>query len=354
MQYSLLGRTGLNVSRVCLGTMTWGQQNAEAEGHQQLDYAQERGINFIDTAEIYAVPCRTETYGHTEKIIGRWLSQKQGIRDQIVLATKVAGSSLPWVRGGNKLDGENIRRAIDSSLKRLCTDYVDLYQLHWPERVFPHFGRNHAGMIDFAAESSAEIEDNLIDILTALDEIVKVGKVRYVGLSDDTAWGIMKYLSLANQHTLPRMQSIQNEYSLLDRSDDPYVAEVCVREDVAYLPWSPLATGLLSGKYQNHARPEGSRWALEETMGTNAFKYRGTQQALDAVEGYLKIAKKYGLDVCQMALKFCDLQNFVTSTIIGATTMEQLKSNIDAFDLELSSEIMSEIDAVYRAFPIPF
>lgn len=355
MEYSRLGRTGLDVSRVCLGTMTWGQQNTEAEGHEQMDYAvNERGVNFFDTAELYSIPIRAETYGRTEEIIGTWF-QKSGKRQNVILATKVAGQGPQWIRGGVTLTGDSVREAVEGSLGRLQTDYIDLYQLHWPNRVFPHFGRNHAGVIDFAAENLSEIEDNLLDIQRAIDEVVKAGKVRHFGLSNETAWGIMKYNEQAKEFNLPRAQSVQNEFSLLDRSDDPYVAEVCVHEEVAYLPWSPLAAGILSGKYQDGIKPKGSRGHTEEELGMVSGLWRlGSSLTLEAVDQYLAVAKKHGLDVCQMALKFVDKQSFVTSTIIGATTMEQLKTDIDAFDIELSDEVMADIDKVYRQFPMPY
>lgn len=353
MKYSKLGRTGLDVSRVCLGTMTWGEQNSEADGHEQMDYAVERGINFFDTAEMYAVPPQESTYGKTEEIIGTWF-QKSKKREEVILATKVAGGGLPWVRDAEGITGDAVRHAIDASLTRLQTDYVDVYQLHWPNRPFPHFGRNAGGQIDFTSNDSARIEDDLMDIHMAINEIVKAGKVRHFGLSDDSAWGIMKYNELAKVNDFPRVQSIQNEFSLLNRSDDPYLAEVCVREGVAYLPWSPLAVGLLSGKYADGKVPKGTRWSVEDSIGARMVRFRDNPQTHAAVDGYLKVAKKHDLDPCQMALKFIDKQNFVTSTIIGATKMEQLKSNIDAFDIELSDDVMADIDVVYRQFPIPF
>jgi aryl-alcohol dehydrogenase-like predicted oxidoreductase len=353
MQYSKLGVTDLKISRVCLGTMTWGQQNTEAQAHEQMDYAVSRGVNFFDTAELYAVPTSAPTQGLTEEYIGSWF-QKSKKRSDIILATKVAGPGVPWIRGGKPLTGQSVREAVEGSLKRLKTDYIDLYQLHWPNREAPHFGKNHAGKIDFAAAKTQEIEDNLIDILSALDDVVKSGKVRHIGLSDDTAWGIMKYLSLSDKKGLPRMQSIQNEFSLLNRSDDPYVAEVCVRENVSYLPWSPLACGLISGKYAGGKIPEGTRWHYEKKVRDNFDSFRNVKDSHDAVAAYIDIAKKHGLDVCQMALKFCDMQSFVTSTIIGATKMDQLKSNIDAFDISLSNEVMKEIDSVYKRYPIPY
>ncbi|MBE2191754.1 MAG: aldo/keto reductase [Alphaproteobacteria bacterium] len=353
MKFSKLGTTGLDISRVCLGTMTWGQQNSEDQAHQQMDYALDKGINFFDTAELYAVPTSAATQGKTEEFIGTWF-QKNSNRKDIILASKVAGPGIPWIRNASPLTGKSVSEAIEGSLKRLQTDYIDLYQLHWPNRPFPHFGQNRAGLIDFAKEDSKQIEDNLLDILEALGKIVKDGKVRFIGLSDDSAWGIMKYLQLADQKSLPRIQSIQNEFSLLNRSDDPYVAEVCVRENVSYLPWSPLATGMLSGKYQNGQIPEGSRWHTEKQLRDEFDSFRKTPVALSAVGEYMSIAAKHNLSVTQMALKFVDMQNFVTSTIIGATSMEQLKSNIDAFNITLTDEVIKEIESVYRKYPIVY
>jgi aryl-alcohol dehydrogenase-like predicted oxidoreductase len=352
MEFSPLGTTDISVSRVCLGTMTWGERNTQEEAFEQMDYALQAGVNFFDTAELYAVPPRAQTYGKTEEIIGNWF-QVRGERSKVVLATKVAGPSFPWIRSGNKLDRTNILAAADASLKRLKTDYIDLYQLHWPMRQFPHFGRNHAGMIRFSKDNTTEITENCLEILETLNELVKSGRVRYVGLSDDSAWGIMKYLQLAEGTDLPRMQSIQNEFSLLNRSDDPYVAEVCVREQVSYLPWSPLATGLLTGKYQS-GLPENSRWALEKSLGVGISSSRGTARSHAAVAGYVEVAAQAALDPTQMALKFCDQQDFVTSTIIGATNVEQLKHDIAAFDLKLDEQTMREIDRIYRDHPIPY
>lgn len=348
MKYSKLGSSDLNVSRVCLGTMTWGKQNTEAEGHEQMDYAITQGINFFDTAEMYAVPPSADTYGKTETIIGTWF-KKRGKRDDIILATKLAGAGFDYVRGGSYVDGKNIRKAVEDSLTRLQTDYIDLYQLHWPNRPFPHFGKNNAGEIDFTKVNAAKETKNFLDVLETLNDFIKQGKIRHIGLSDDSAWGISKYIELAGKHNLPRMTSIQNEFSLLKRSDDPYLVEVCVMEEVAYLPWSPLAQGMISGKYLNGARPEGTRWAIDSRP-----PFRDTPDANKAVQAYIDVAKKHGLDVCQMALKFVDKQNFVTSTIIGATRMDQLKSDIAAFDLELSEDVMKDIDEVYRQYPMPY
>lgn len=353
MQYTTLGKTDVKISRICLGTMTWGEQNSETDAHMQMDYALERGVNFWDTAEMYAVPPSERTFGKTEEYIGSWF-KKSGKRDKVVLATKVAGPGIPWIRGGkNKIDGGNIRAAIEGSLRRLQTEYVDLYQLHWPNRPFPHFQNARAGKIDFTTTTTQKEEDNFLDVLHTLDNLVGQGKIRHIGLSDDSAWGISKYIALSEKHGLPRVASIQNEFSLLCRRDDPYVAETCVREGLSYLPWSPLATGMISGKYAGGKTPEGTRWHIEKTVGQSG-SWRGNPISHAAVQAYCEVAEKHGLDVCQMALKFCDMQNFVASTIIGATTMEQLKNNIDAFDITLSNDVLKDIDGVYRQYPIPF
>lgn len=349
MKTNPLGKTGLEVSEICLGTMTWGVQNDESDGHAQMDYALDRGINFFDTAEMYAVPPAPETFGKTEEIIGTWFASRKN-RDKVILASKVAGPGLHWVRGGDyKIDKANINQALEGSLKRLQTDYIDLYQLHWPNRSFPSFGRHWPGSVDFTQDSTAEIEDNFLEVLHALQSHVKAGRIRHVGLSNETAWGTMKYLELAEKHNLPRMESVQNEYSLLRLHDDPWLAEVCVREDVAYLPWSPLAGGMLSGKYLDGARPEGSRWSLGDR-----YNSRDTEAGQNAVREFLNIAERHHLDVCQMALAYVRQQHFVTSTIIGATSMEQLKVNIDSADLVLPDTVKAEIQAVCRKYPIPY
>lgn len=343
-----LGRTGLNVTDICLGTMTWGNQNTEAEGHEQMDYALAQGINFFDTAEVYAVPPSAETYGKTEEIIGTWFKAR-GTRDKVILASKMAGKGTSWVRNGDPQSGKAATIAIDGSLKRLQTDYIDLYQLHWPNRPFPHFANHGAGKINFAAVNREEDDAAMLGILQAIGDAQKAGKIRHFGLSNDSAWGVMNYLRLAEKYNLPRVESIQCEFSVLNRNDDPHLAEVCVREDVAYLPWSPLGGGLLTGKYANGARPAGARWTVDPRL-----PHRDTPAAHEAVAAYIALAKKHNLDVCQMGIAFCRQQNFVTSTIIGATTMDQLKTDIAAKDLILSPEVMTGIDAIYRAYPLPF
>lgn len=349
MRYSTLGNTGLSVSRICLGTMTWGRQNTEAEGHEQMDYATTNGVNFFDTAEMYAVPPTPDTYGKTEQIIGTWFASRKN-RDKIILATKIAGSGMAWVRDGkSKIDRANILQAVEGSLNRLQTDYIDLYQLHWPNRPYPHFRNHWGGAVDFTTQTTAEIEDNFLDVLQTLTELVRAGKIRHAGLSNETPWGVMAYNRIATQNGLTPMVSMQNEYSLLNRVDEPWMAETCIRDNIAYLSWSPLAGGFISGKYANGARPAGSRWSLDTRP-----LHRDSDNAHKAVTEYHAVAKKHGLDPCQMALKFCDMQPFVTSTIIGATSMDQLKSNMNAFDLDLSHDALADIDRVYRNYPIPY
>lgn len=346
MLFRPLGRTGLNVSLICLGTMTWGRQNTEAEGHAQMDYALGRGVNFFDTAEMYAVPPNAETYGKTEAIIGTWF-KKTGNRSKVILATKVAGPGLPWVRGGKAvIDRKNIKEALESSLKRLQTDYIDLYQLHWTNRGSYAFNQLWAYAPKFKPD---EVRENFVEVLETLGELVKEGKIRHAGLSNETAWGTMNWLRLSEERGLPRMASIQNEYSLLYRLFEPDMHEIAMAEDIGLLAWSPLATGMLSGKYLNGKRPKGSRWTLLSNGSA-----RDTLQANDAVRAYMAVAKKHRLDVCQMALAFVNSRPFVTSNIIGATTMQQLKTNIDSVDLVLSPEVLADIDEVRRDFPIPY
>ncbi len=345
MKYNRLGRTGLDVSVICLGTMTWGRQNNEAEGHEQMDYALSQGVNFFDTAEMYAIPPTRDTYGRTEEIIGAWFAARKN-RGQVILATKVAGDGLSWIRGGQGIDRKNILAAVEGSLKRLQTDYIDLYQLHWPNREAYHFNNHWDYDPGFAPP---EIEENFLEVLRTLDELIRAGKIRHAGLSNETAWGTMKYLQLARDHNLPRMVSIQNEYSLLCRLFDFDLQEVARCEDIGLLAWSPLATGMLSGKYLNGARPEGSRWNLPPSRSS-----RDTEVANEAVRDYIAVAKKHRLDVTQMALAFVNRQKFLTSTIIGATTMEQLKSNIDSINLDLGGDVLNDLETVRKKYPIPY
>ena len=343
METRPLGRTGIRVSRICLGTMTWGEQNTEKQAHAQLDFARERGVTFIDTAEMYPVPPKAETQGRTEAYIGSWLEARGG-RDKVVLATKAAGPA-EWVRhlrGGPRFSRDHLERALEDSLRRLKTDYVDLYQLHWPERKTNYFGQR--GYVHDADSTFTPFEE----VLETLDGFVQAGKVRAVGLSNESAWGAMAWLRAAETGAGPRMASIQNPYSLLNRGFEVGLAEVAVREDCGLLAYSPLAFGTLSGKYLGGARPAGARLTLFPAYE----RYTGPQ-AIDATEAYVDIARRHGLDPAQMALAYVTSRPFVTSNIIGATTMEQLESNLDSDALILSDEVLAEIEAIQDAHPDP-
>lgn len=346
MQYRKLGRTGLEVSLIGLGTMTWGRQNTQDEGFEQMDYALEQGINFFDTAEMYAVPPNAETYGKTETIIGNWFNARKN-REKVILATKIAGPGMAWVReGNNTIDRKNILLAVEGSLTRLKTDYIDLYQLHWPNRGSYHFGQ----IWDYAPNfDKAAVEANFIEVLETLDELIKAGKIRHIGLSNETAWGTCKWLELSEKYKLPRMASIQNEYSLMARHFEPDLSEISLHEDCGLLAWSPLTRGLISGKYLNGAMPEGTRLAIDSRK-----EHRANPQTDATIEAYMALAKEHHLDVCQMALAFVNQQPFVTSNLIGATSMEQLKSNIDSINLTLSQEVIDGIKTVRRRFPMSF
>lgn len=350
MEYSTLGSSNLSVSRICLGSMTWGKQNNQEDANQQIEYALSQGINFIDTAEMYAVPPSPDTYGKTETIIGNWFAANPERRKDIVFATKIAGPGLPWVRNAGPITGEAVIAAVDASLARLQTDYIDLYQLHWPNRTSPHFGKHFPNQFKFSDFDAKKEEADMLEILQALNECVKAGKIRHIGLSDDTPWGINTYLKLSEKHDLPRMVSIQNEFSLLHAKDWPYLIENCVHEDVAYLPWSPLAGGMLSGKYLDGQMPEGSRWTYSQRNGI----FRDTPAANEAVKAYMQVAEKHGYTPCQLALAWCDQVDGVTSTIIGATSLEQLKEDIEAFSKPLSEEAIVDINLVFRKYPMPF
>ncbi|PID42532.1 MAG: aldo/keto reductase [Gammaproteobacteria bacterium] len=350
MKYTRLGSTSIEVSRVCLGTMTWGTQNTQADANEQIDYALARGINFVDTAEMYSIPPTPESYGATETIIGNWLARNKARRKEIILATKIAGKGLPWVRKGGEITGKAIIRAVDDSLKRLQADYIDLYQLHWPNRTSPHFSKHWPGKVSFTDVDAKQHSNQMLEILQALYACVKAGKIRYCGLSDDTPWGINEYLRLADAHSLPVMVSIQNEFSLLHTKDWPYLIENCVHADVAYLPWSPLAGGALSGKYLNGARPEGSRWSIVQRNGL----FRDSPQVASAIAEYVDVATRHRITPSQLALAWCDQVDGVTSTIIGATSLSQLKEDIDAFDITLSDDTLKEIHQVMRRYPVPF
>lgn len=350
MLYSPLGRSGIDVSRVCLGSMTWGMQNNQADADEQIAYALDKGVNFIDTAEMYAVPPSPDTYGKTEEIIGNWLARNKNKRDNLVIATKIAGNGLSWVRDGSNITRQAVIDAVDASLKRLQTDVIDLYQLHWPNRTSPHFGKQWPGIVRFSDADTEQNIASMLDILEGLNDCVKAGKIKHCGLSDDTPWGISQYLRLSEQHNLPRMVSIQNEFSLLHAKDWPYLIEQCIHEDVAYLPWSPLGGGMLSGKYLNGNRPEGSRWTLVQRNGL----FRDTVQSQQAIANYVDIAKTYSVTPAQLALAWCNQVDGVCSTIIGATSMSQLQDNIAAFSIELSEQAITDINNVFKQYPQPF
>ena len=348
MKYRKLGNTEIDVSVICLGTMTFGEQNNQAEGFDQMDYAIDRGVNFFDTAELYAVMPRKETYGKTEEIIGNWFKERKN-RDRVILASKIASKSendLNWIRRGSSnlgFDRKNMEEAINNSLKRLQTDYIDLYQLHWPERKVPKFG-----VLDFEYDPNDKWTA-IEEVLENLERFVKAGKIRYVGLSNETPWGVMKFLQLSSEKNLPRMMSIQNVYSLVNRVFDVANSEVSIREKCGLLAYSPLAGGRLSGKYIGNKKPANARY----TIWPRRFSRHHTKRGEIAIESYFKLAKKYGIAPSTFANSFVNDRPFVTSNIIGATTMAQLKENIDSVEVTLSKEILSEIENIHLSDPNP-
>lgn len=346
MKYRKLGRTDLDISLIGLGTMTWGFQNSQNDGFEQMDYALEQGVNFFDTAEMYAVPPSAETFGKTETIIGNWFASRSN-RNNVILTSKITGPGLPWIRDGhNRIDKKNIHLAIEASLKRLQTDYIDLYQLHWPNRGSYHFGQSW----DFAPNFDVQAEEeNFLEVLHTMQALIDAGKIRHIGLSNETAWGMTKWLHLAELHNLPRMASIQNEYSLLCRYFEPDLSEIALHEDCGLLAWSPLSRGSLSGKYLNGARPEGSRLTIETRPD-----HRDHPQTEAAIKKYVELAKQYSLDPCQMALAFVNSRPFVSSTLIGATNMQQLKTDINSIEVTLSPEVISGIEKIRRDHPMPY
>jgi aryl-alcohol dehydrogenase-like predicted oxidoreductase len=345
MRYRQLPGTGLNVSVLCLGTMTYGEQNTEQEAFQQLDMAMDAGVNFIDTAEIYSIPPRAETMGSTETMIGRWLRQR-GCRERVIIASKVAGPGrdwLPYIRGGNNhLDRSHILAAVDASLRRLQTDVIDLYQLHWPERH-----TNLFGALGYVHEDDAGAT-LMLETLQTLGELVDSGKIRHIGVSNETPWGVMHFLRLAESHGLPRTVSIQNPYSLLNRTFEIGLAEVSHREDVGLLAYSPLGFGVLSGKYLDGNLPEDARL----TRYPHYDRY-SNPQAQRATRDYVHLAQEHGLDPAQMALAYVTGRPFVTSNIIGATNLGQLRSNLESVEIQLSDEVLGEIDAIHQRHPNP-
>ena len=342
MKYTILPNTDIKVSKICLGTMTYGEQNTETEGHEQLDYALTQGINFIDTAELYPVPARAETYGETERIIGTWLN-KTGNRDNIILASKIVGPGAYTAHiRGTGFSKKAITEAIHGSLQRLQTDYIDLYQLHWPERPVNCFG-----VRDFPHHTKTRWEDNIAETLETLNDFIKQGKIRHIGLSNESPWGVMRYLQESETKELPRMITLQNAYSLLHRSYEVGLSEISMRENIGLLAYSPLAFGVLTGKYLDDT-PTDARVTLFPTM--NRYS---TPESTKAVKAYAKIAKRHGLTITQLSLAFVNQLPFVTSNIIGATKMSQLKENIESINIDLSQEIIDEINAVHAVMPNP-
>ena len=348
MKYRKLGTTNIDVSVICLGTMTFGEQNSQQDGFDQMDYALERGVNFFDTAEVYPVMPRKETYGKTEEIIGNWFKQRKN-RSKIILASKIASKTeddLPWIReGAQKLgfDKKNMNAAIDASLQRLQTDFIDLYQLHWPERKIAKFGK-----MDFEFDPNDNKWTQIEEVLDNLNNLIKAGKIRYVGLSNETPWGVMKFLQVAKEKSLPRMMSIQNAYNLVNRVFDISNSEVSIREECGLLAYSPLAGGRLSGKYINQ-QPKNARY----TLWPKRFDRHHTVRGEKAIAKYVDLAKKYNIAPSTFANAYVNDRPFVTSNIIGATTIEQLRENIDSIDITLSNEILHEIEDIHLSDPNP-
>ncbi|MEZ9234864.1 NADP(H)-dependent aldo-keto reductase [Shewanella sp. 10N.286.52.A9] len=344
MEYQRIPHTSLDVSKICLGTMTWGEQNSQQDAFEQLDYALSRGINFIDTAEMYPVPPKAESQGETERIIGQYLSQR-GNRDNLVIATKVsaAGVKSDFIRPNMALDWVNIHQAVDASLERLQVDTIDLYQVHWPDRNCNYFGEllyNH---------DEEENQTPILETLEALAEVVRQGKVRYIGVSNETPWGLMQYLRLAEKHDLPRIVSVQNPYNLLNRSFEVGMSEISHREELPLLAYSPLAFGALTGKYENNQWPEKARLTLFKRFA----RYNATSMALEATQAYIELAREFNLSPTQMSLAFVNSRRFVASNIIGATTLDQLKENIDSLDVTLSPELLARIDELSLRYRMP-
>lgn len=343
MQYTFLPNTNLKISKVCLGTMTFGEQNTESDAHNQLDYAIERGVNFIDTAEMYPIAAREATLGSTERYIGSWL-KKTGKRDDLVIATKIAGPNrgMEYIRKPLNFSKKSIHEAVEKSLQNLQTDYIDLYQMHWPERVMNMFQKRGVQELD------TKWQDNIADVLHVFDSLIKEGKIKHIGVSNENPWGVMKFLMESEKHGLPRIATIQNPYSLLNRTYEIGLSEISMRENVGLLAYSPLAFGFLSGKHLANGFVPNSRLALFPK-----FTRYTSENCFKATKLYQDLAKSNNLSLTEMAIAFVNQQEFVTSTIIGATTMEQLKENINAFELQLSSEIIAEIEKIQELIPNP-
>lgn len=346
MKYNTLGHSDIQVSRICLGTMTWGEQNTQAEAFEQMDFALEKGVNFWDTAELYAVPPRPETYGRTEEMIGQWLA-KTGKRDQIVLASKMAGPSefSTHIREGNsRFNRQQIHQALDNSLKRLKTDYLDLYQLHWPERKANYFGQLG---FEYPSSDTASMT-NFEETLEVLTELVKAGKIRQIGLSNETPWGTMKFLQIAEAKGLQKIVTVQNPYNLLNRSYEVGMAEIAYQEQVGLLAYSPLGFGVLSGKYLKGLSPDNARL----TLFPHYDRY-SNDNAVKATELYCALAKGNGLTPAQLALAFINSRPFVSANIIGATTIDQLKENIDSIHIELDEDVLHQVERIHAQYPLP-
>ncbi|MBZ9631118.1 NADP(H)-dependent aldo-keto reductase [Salegentibacter sp. LM13S] len=343
MKYTTLPNTDIKVSKICLGSMTWGEQNTEAEGHEQIDFALGKGVNFIDTAEMYSIPGKPETQGSTEEIIGSWF-KKSGRRDEVVLTSKVVGpgNSMEHIRENLGFSKEAVTDALHKSLKRLQTDYIDLYQLHWPERNTNFFGK-----LGYEHDKDEKWEENFKEVLQTLNEFVKEGKIRQVGLSNETPYGLMRFLEESRKHDLPKMITVQNPYNLLNRKDEIGLTEILHRENVGLFPYSPLGMGTLSGKHLNGVEAN-SRLGLFPQ-----YKRYSNKQALKATKAYAEIAKNYNLSLAQMSLAFVNTRPFVTSNIIGATSIKQLEENIGSIDLELSEEVLEAINEVHETYPNP-
>lgn len=347
MLFKKLGNTNISVSTLCLGTMNWGYQNTELEAHEQLDYALSRWINFIDTAEVYPVPPDAKTYGLTETYIGNWI-QKRGKRNDIILATKVVGWWTDWIRWGSGLTVTDIKEAVTGSLKRLQTEYIDLYQIHWPRREVNKFGKMNYHESMFTSKDQEE--QHILEVLQTFQKLQKEGKIKHLGLSNDTPWGVMKFLELARKHNLPEIQTIQNPYNLLQRQSEVGLSEICLLENIWLLAYSPLAGGILTGKYLDNMMPDGSRYALR---WRKRYAHNFNHRTMKATENYQKIAKKLGISVTQLALAWVQNHQFVCSTIIWATSVTQLKENIDSTQIILSKEVKDEIDNIFSQNPNP-
>ena len=343
MKFKKLGNTNLNVSSICLGTMTWGTQNSEKDAFEQMDYSLDQGVNFFDTAELYSIPPTAESYGKTEVMIGNWFEKKKN-RDKIILASKIAGPGLDWIRGGkNSFNEKGIGEAIEGSLKRLKTDYIDLYQLHWPERSTNTFGRR-----EYTINKNEKEWNDFESVLNALDKFIKSGKIRYIGMSNETPYGLSKYLEISKNKNLPRMMSVQNPYSLVNRTYEIGMSEISIREKCGLLVYYPLASGALSGKYREGQMPKNARMTL----------FKGWERminplAMKAYDEYYKLAKENNITMVQLAQAFVNSRPFVTSNIIGATTMEQLKENIESMNIKLSEETLEKINIIHNNNPNP-